>query len=128
GPREPRRDAGLFRALRDLARIARRSEVDAHLFRALDVEGPVLAFRDLHRDAADDARELALEVADAGFARVAVDDRLDRFALDLELLLLDAVLLELLRDQVIDRDVELLAPRIAGDLDDLHAVPERRRD
>ena len=47
---------------------------------------------------------------------------------DVELLRRDAVLLELLRDQVLARDGELLAPRVAGDLEDLHAVAERRRD
>ena len=45
-----------------------------------------------------------------------------------ELLRREAVLLELLRDQVLARDRQLLAPRVAGDLEDLHAVAERRRD
>ena len=36
--------------------------------------------------------------------------------------------LELLGDQELLRDVELLLPRVAGDLEDLHAVAQRRRD
>jgi hypothetical protein len=45
------------------------------------------ALGDLHRDAADDARDLALEVADAGLARVVVDDVLEGLVGDLDLIL-----------------------------------------
>ena len=43
-------------------------------------------FGDLHGDAADDRGDLPLERADAGLARVAVDDELERLVGDLELL------------------------------------------
>ncbi len=39
-----------------------------------------------------------------------------------------AVLLGLLRDQVLVRDVQLLFSRVAGQLNDFHAVPQRLRD
>ncbi len=71
---------------------------------------------------------LTLERTHAGFARVVLDDLLDRLVGDLELLRREAVLFELLRDQVLPRDRELLVPRVAGDLEDLHAVAEGRRD
>ncbi len=47
---------------------------------------------------------------------------------DLELLGLEAVLLELPRDQVTPGDLELLHDRVAGDVDDLHPVAQRDGD
>ena len=45
-----------------------------------------------------------------------------------ELVGLQAVLLDLLRQQVAARDVALLILGVSGDADDLHAIEERRRD
>ena len=70
----------------------------------------------------------ALEVAHARLARVLADDRAQRASRDRELLLRQAVRLELLRDEVALRDLELLVLGVAGELDHLHAVEQRRRD
>ena len=41
---------------------------------------------------------------------------------------LEPRLLELARDQILLGDLRLLALRVAGELDDLHAVEQRRRE
>ena len=87
-----------------------------------------LALRDLAGDLAEDGADLALEVADAGLARVLLDDHQDRVVGDLDLVGLDAVGLELAGHQVLLGDVELLVDRVAGELDHLHPVLQRRRD
>ena len=73
-------------------------------------------------------RQLALEIAHAGLARVAADERQQRLVVDRPLLRLEAVLGDLGRDQVLARDLDLLVLGVAGDADDLHAVHQRRRD
>src|ERR1019366_1721610 len=127
-PRQARRAPGLFGALRDLARVLLRAEELAHLIFVVDLARRRVALGDLDGHAADDARHLPLERPDGRFARVEVDDQIDRLVGDVELLLGDPVLFELLRDEVPPGDRELLATRVAGDLEDLHAVAERRRD
>ena len=72
-----------------------------------------------------DAADLALEVAHSRFARVVADDRAQRFVADLALLGRDAGRGELARQQVAARDLELFLGRVAGQLDDLHAVAQR---
>ena len=74
-----------------------------------------------------DRADLALEVAHAGLARVAVDDLGDRVVGDLDLLVLEAVLLELLGHEELARDVALLVARVARQLEDLETILERRR-
>src|SRR5690606_28896595 len=127
-PGEAGRDARLGGALGHLGGEARRTEEGTKVIFRGDLPRPELALRDLHGDAADDAGDLPLEAADARFAGVVVDDGLDGLGLEGEDLRLDAVLLELLGYEVVARDVELLAPRVTRDLDDLHAVLEGRRD
>jgi hypothetical protein len=68
-----------------------------------------LALGDQHRDGANDVGRLALEVADPRLARVAVDDLRQRG--EDHLLLRQAVLLELLGDEELLRDVQLLLAR-----------------
>ena len=80
------------------------------------------------RALAHDRREVALEVAQARFARIAVRDERQRLVGELDVLVGDAVLLEQPRQQVAPRDLDFLLDRVAGDLDDLHAVAQRRRD
>ena len=88
----------------------------------------LVALDDLARDLAADRRDLALEPADAGLARVAAHDLADRVVGDLEPAGREPVLLELLRDEVLLRDVQLLVLGVAREVDDLHAVLQRRRD
>ena len=72
--------------------------------------------------------DLALEIAHAGFARVVADYLAERLVGDRDLLLADAVRLELPLDQVATGDLELLLRGVAGEADDLHAVAEGPRD
>ena len=90
--------------------------------------GLALALGELARDLAADRADLALEVAHAGLARVALDDLAQRLVGELELRLHQAVLLDLPRHQVALGDLELLLLGVAGQLDHLHPVAQRRRD
>ena len=87
-----------------------------------------LALGDVAGDLAADRADLALQVADAGLARVLLDDRGQRRVGELDLGGLEAVGLDLARHQVAAGDVELLLQRVAGELDHLHPVPERPGD
>ena len=87
-----------------------------------------LPLGDLAGDLAADGADLALEVADAGLARVLLDDRPQRGVGEAHPGALQAVLGELARDQVALRDVELLVDRVAGELDHLHPVAQRAGD
>ena len=65
-----------------------------------DLLANVLALDDdLARDLAADRGDLALEVADAGFARVALDDRLERFVGEGDVLLGQAGAFDRLRHE-----------------------------
>ena len=127
-PREARGHARLLGALGHLAGELRGSEELAQLVGGVHATRRVVTLGDLHRDAADDARHLTLEVADAGLARPLLDDLLERAVGDVELRGGEPVLLELLGQEVLARDRELLAARVARDLEDLHAVAQRRGD
>ena len=107
--------------------VARRPEqvietvrCDRHLSR--------LALDHLPGDLAADARDRTLQAANAGLTRVAVDHRRDRRAGEFDVLVRQAVILELLFDQEIPRDHHLLLDRVAGEVDDLHPVEQRPRD
>ena len=63
-----------------------------------------------------------------GLARVALDDLAQRVVGELDLGPAEAVLLDLARHQVALGDLELLLLGVAGELDHLHAVAQRRRD
>src|SRR5581483_5828693 len=91
-PREAGRDAGLRGALGDLARVARRAEELVEIVFVVDPALRRVALGHLHRDAADDARDLTLERTNAGLASVVVDDLFDRFVGDLDLLDRETVL------------------------------------
>ena len=77
---------------------------------------------------AADLGDLALEVAHAGLARVVAHDVQERRIRHLQLLVLQAVVLHLLRHQVAPPDVDLLVFGVAGQTDDFHAIEQRRRD
>ena len=64
----------------------------------------------------------------ARLARVAVDDQVERGLPELDPGAAHAVQLHLARDEVSDGDLTLLLVRVAGELDQLHAVEQRRRD
>src|SRR5439155_15675166 len=71
--------------------------------------------------------DLALEVANAGLTRVVADHIAQRVVADGPFTLLEAMRLDLLRDQVALGDLDLLALGIAREPDDLHAVHQRLR-
>src|SRR6185312_511936 len=72
-------------------------------------------------------RDLALEIADAGFPRVVADKIAQRVVGDRPLVLLEAVLRHLFRDQVAFCDLDLFVLGVAGETDDLHAIHQRLR-
>src|SRR4051794_4459774 len=86
------------------------------------------ARRDAGRGLAQQRPELALELADAGFARVLGDDRARQLVGDLDLVLSEAVAPALARPQVAAGDRRLLGGRVAVEADDLHAVEQRAGD
>src|SRR5829696_1888983 len=127
-PRQARGHAGLGGAPLDVGREARPAEQLAHLGAGrghLALVGPL---RDRSRDLAADRADLALESAHAGLAGVLLDDRLQAGVGERDLRALEAVALDLPRDEVALGDLELLLLRVARELDDLHAVAERARD
>ena len=87
-----------------------------------------LAFGDAARLLAADGADVALQVANAGFARVVADDVADRFLRKFDLLRSDSVLFDLPRNQVLESDVDLFFFRVALQFDDLHAVAQRLGD
>src|SRR5439155_933583 len=72
-------------------------------------------------DLAADRREPALQVPQAGLARVRADQGPYRALAEGDLLRFEAVFLDLLRDQVRLRDLDLLLLRVAGQVD--HLLP-----
>ena len=73
--------------------------------------------------------DLALEVADAGFARVVIDDLVDApCPVMSSCSVVRPCSSSCFGTRCCARDRELLVARVAGDLEDLHAVAERRRD
>src|SRR5690606_30346857 len=128
GPCEPRDLADLIVELRTSVAEAPHAEVLRQVVvRNANDALPRLQEQVLH-DLAADRRDLTLEIAHARLARVVADDVENRLVGDLELVLLQAVLPHLLRNQVAARDVELLVLGVTRDADDLHAVEQRRRN
>src|SRR5206468_2886596 len=87
------------------------------------------AFRDPARLLAAERGDLALEAAHAGLARVVPDQVRQAFTRELDLLgPAHAVLLRLLRDEMLVGDLDLLFFGVPLQLHQLHAVEKRRRD
>ena len=102
--------------------------VRERLGRDVEFGRSVRAVGDLDRHLAADIGNLSLERPHACFAGVAVDDLVDGADVERHIVLGDAVVLELLGQQELTDDVALVVVGVAGDLDDLHAIAERRRD
>ena len=83
---------------------------------------------DLARDLAADRVDLALEAADARFARVALDDRGVRLVQECDVLGGEAVPLDRLGAEEPLGDLDLLLLGVAGELQHFHAVAQRLRD
>ena len=82
------------------------------------------ALRHIERCLATQALHDAVQAAHAGFARVLLHDALHHGGRDREALLGEAVTIELLRQDVPQTDLHLLLQQVAGQLQDLHAVPQ----
>src|SRR5215471_371801 len=125
-PNEADGNAWLLRALVNLTlgaklwhaeEFANDFRSDDHLFR--------LAFGYTPGLFTGDGADFALEIANAGFAREAVDDLLQAFIGELDLFAdFQAVFGGLLRNQIFVRDVKLFFPSVARKLNDLHAVAQ----
>ena len=87
-----------------------------------------LALGDAARRLPAHGRELTLELPHARLSRVLADDRPQALVGERELRALEPVRLQLLRDEVLLGDPELLFLGVAGELDHVHPVEERRRD
>ena len=87
-----------------------------------------LAGLDLRRDFPKQPSQLALQVADAGLARVVDDDPAQRLVFDHNIIRGQPVAVELALEEVIPGDGELLFLGIAVEPDDLHPIEQRRRD
>src|ERR1700722_1675250 len=94
---------------------------------ARDRDALQLAHQDFLDRLAGKIGELALEIPDAGLARVIADEILQRVVGDRPFRRLEAVRLDLLRNEVAPRDLDLFVLGVTGDADDLHAVHQRLR-
>ena len=113
-------------ALGDLGGELRRAQRRANVVLRVDLVGAWVALGNLDRRGANDPRDIALQVSHPGLARVPVDNDLDGLVADAQRLLADAVLFQLLGDEVMAGDGGLFPARIARDLQHFHAVLERR--
>jgi hypothetical protein len=86
------------------------------------------AARDLARRLARDLAELPLEATYTGLTRPTIDERVQRGVGDLELVVAQARLLALAREEVVLGDRDLLVLGVAVELDELHAVEQRPGD
>ena len=127
-PGQPHRDARTVDPLR-------RHVVEPPLAQRLadtgrvDTEGAVTdtLLRHLGGRPAQHAGDLALQVADPGFSRVLADDEADRFLGELHLLRQQPVRPELLGEEELDGDLQLFVLGVAGQLEHLEPIAERRR-
>ncbi len=126
-PGQARADAHLQVAAQAVARVTGRSEVVVEVPRPDRLDLP-LPLRDVGGDLAAHGADLALQVADARLARVVLDHLKQAGVREADLRGLEAVLLDLPRQQVALGDLQLLEVRVARQLDDLHAVEQRPRD
>src|SRR5215471_13518904 len=105
-----------------------RSEKIGNRFGLDDGQSCAASGRHARRNLSTHRAELALEVSNTGFACVVGDDAPDGAIVDLDLVRLETVLVDLSRDQILARDLEFLLFAVAGQLDDLHAIEQRRMD
>ena len=93
-----------------------------------DHDGGFVALRPTPSDLPAEGADLALQVPYAGLPGVAANQGADRRLGEGHLLACQAVVPYLLRDQMLDGDLQFLFLGVAGQLQHLHAVSERRRD
>src|SRR5436190_165462 len=127
-PGQARGDADLVLLLGQRLAEARHAEVLGDLGRR-DLHAERLALDDdLARHLAADRRDLALEVPDARFAGVALDDRGERLVEEHDVVLGEARAFDRLRREELPGDLDLLELGVAGELEHFHAVAQRLRN
>ena len=80
----------------------------------------------LYRAFAENRSDRALESTHARFPCIEINQIVDTLLCELDLSCGEAAKIELLRNKVLFRDMELLLAGVAVYLDDFHSVPERR--
>ena len=126
-PCEPRGDTGGAGAQCHLGFVFACPEDLAHGV-CVHVDFRRAALRDPHRDIAQYRADLPLEIAHAGLARVVGHDLDERIVSYGHLFLVEPVGAQLPVDQIAAADLQLFLLRIAGQLDDLHAITQRPGD
>ena len=128
-PREPGRHARLLRAAPRLGEVAPPAEHRARLGgRDRHLAASPCPRRTRARPCGRACPSSRSRLRTPGLARVLADHDVDHLVLDLDLLGRQPVALDLARDQVAAGDLVLLLGRVAGELDHLHAVAQRRRN
>ena len=127
GPCEAADDADLIGIICGIDRILFIAEEILQIF-LRDIHLFLLLLKDLTGCLSANARDLPLKRPHTGLACVPGDHIADCAVADYELTLFETVGLDLLRNQMILRNMELLVLRVGSDLDDFHTVKERTGD
>ncbi len=126
GPGETGHDARRTGPQGQLRLVLDRAKVVGQVVLA-DDRRVLLAGGDLRRDASADAADLPLQVANARFGGVGLNNGLQGLVGEAKPPRLQAAFAQASRHQVSPGDLQLLQARVAGQVDDLHTVPQRRR-
>src|SRR5690625_5002797 len=127
GPGKSGSDSGHFGALGYFREIFPLAQIILEFIDSYAVR-TVLTFGDSGSDTAADRTDLTFQRPDARLARMLRNDFFESLAGDLNLIFLKAVFINLLGDQVLPGDLYFFLQGITADVDDLHAVAQRRRD
>ncbi|MNK67791.1 hypothetical protein D3C87_871360 [compost metagenome] len=127
GPGEPRGDARPVEHLGGLRVVAGLAEEISEV-RRRDGEALDLARGELGGGLAAETGDFAFKVAYAGLAGVLGDQHVQGLVREVELACVEAVLLDLLGNEVAAGDLALLRMGIAGELEDLHPVAQGGKD
>ena len=125
GPGQADRHAGVAGPFRRLREVLGRAQVPVQVLFG-DPEGRGLPLGDRAGRLAGDRADLAFEVAQARLPGIVGNDAADRAVVEPHAVGGQPVGVQLPGDEVAPRDLDLLLLRVAGQLDDLHAVAQRR--
>ena len=128
GDRQPGGHTGHRRAVGSLEEELRTSEVWAHVVGVDDDRGLGFARGQLGRHLAQHLAQLALEIPHTSLTRVVGDDRPQGGVGHLDLGSVEAIAVELAREEVVARDGDLLVLGVAVEPDDLQPVEQRPGD
>ena len=125
GPCEAGNDSRSLIALLHVMRVGRKAEILPQMIllyglRIFLLEGYLLCCHARHLG------DLLLETAHARLACIFVNDLCERALVELELTFFETMLLDLLRHEIVLRDLDLLLCEVSADIDHLHTVLEGR--